>query len=390
VNDYWTLMIGRLLGGIATSLLFSVFDSWLIRAHALAQLDKKYLSRSFSSASYGNSVVAILAGLLANNAANYNNITQFIPSFSFNIGGYINPFDISLFALILCAICALTFWEENYGERDDNTNTISSDASSQHTTNRWTCLQEIKRAYTTVIRNRDILFCGIVSSFFESSMYVFVFMWTPAMTQLESSHQQPVTLPFGLIFSTFMVCCMAGSSLFSLLVNDYNIKCESLTIVIMLISTLCFLAYTLSSSALLTFLSMNLFEICVGMYFPTMGTMKSSIVPENQRAAIYNVYRIPLNFIVLLSLVTHLTLKQSFGLCVLMLASASVLQFKLKRRREFGDPVGRQVQLVISEDEKQKMVSSKDGLGDEELGQDGAHQEMNKLLEQPQPESTTA
>lgn len=29
-------MIGRLLGGIATSLLFSVFEAWLIGAHATA------------------------------------------------------------------------------------------------------------------------------------------------------------------------------------------------------------------------------------------------------------------------------------------------------------------------------------------------------------------
>jgi hypothetical protein len=31
-------MIGRLLGGIATSLLFSVFEAWLIRAHADANI----------------------------------------------------------------------------------------------------------------------------------------------------------------------------------------------------------------------------------------------------------------------------------------------------------------------------------------------------------------
>jgi len=29
-NDYYTLMLGRVLGGIATSLLFSAFESWLV------------------------------------------------------------------------------------------------------------------------------------------------------------------------------------------------------------------------------------------------------------------------------------------------------------------------------------------------------------------------
>mmetsp|Transcript_45152 Transcript_45152/g.54727 ORF Transcript_45152/g.54727 Transcript_45152/m.54727 type:complete len:191 (-) Transcript_45152:30-602(-) len=40
VKDFNVLLIGRLLGGIATSLLFSVFDSWLIRAHSIAKIDK--------------------------------------------------------------------------------------------------------------------------------------------------------------------------------------------------------------------------------------------------------------------------------------------------------------------------------------------------------------
>jgi hypothetical protein len=29
-SDYWVLMMGRLLGGISTSLLFTAFESWLV------------------------------------------------------------------------------------------------------------------------------------------------------------------------------------------------------------------------------------------------------------------------------------------------------------------------------------------------------------------------
>jgi hypothetical protein len=31
---YWALMIGRLLGGVATSVLFSCFESWAVAEHA--------------------------------------------------------------------------------------------------------------------------------------------------------------------------------------------------------------------------------------------------------------------------------------------------------------------------------------------------------------------
>ena len=31
--NYWILMLGRFFGGIATSLLFSAFESWLVSEH---------------------------------------------------------------------------------------------------------------------------------------------------------------------------------------------------------------------------------------------------------------------------------------------------------------------------------------------------------------------
>ena len=54
-------MIGRLLGGIATSLLFSVFEAWLIRSHGDAKV-KSFIGKSFSLAVFYNSIVAIVAG----------------------------------------------------------------------------------------------------------------------------------------------------------------------------------------------------------------------------------------------------------------------------------------------------------------------------------------
>jgi MFS transporter, MFS domain-containing protein family, molybdate-anion transporter len=68
-------MLGRLLGGVATSLLFSVFDSWLIRAHSDANLEQ-YISKSLSWAQYGNSMIAVVASLFANHAASLFDMIQ--------------------------------------------------------------------------------------------------------------------------------------------------------------------------------------------------------------------------------------------------------------------------------------------------------------------------
>ncbi len=163
-----------------------------------------------------------------------------------------------------------------------------------------------------------------------------MFQWTPALTTLSKAEmvngdEEFEGLPFGIIFSTFMVCCMAGSSIFSIAME--KLKPEQLAVIVFGVASFAFLMVSYSTSATSTFLSMNLFEVCVGMYFPSMGTMKGMIVPEDKRAAIYNLFRIPLNFIVLFSLLTDLTPHVSFVLCGSMMVVATALQWRLKSRR---------------------------------------------------------
>ena len=57
-----------------------------------------------------------------------------------------------------------------------------------------------------------------------------------------------------------------------------------------------------------------------------MGTVKAAIVPEDQRATIYNVFRLPMNAIVLVNLLCNLTYNVSFAANASMLLVASVSQ----------------------------------------------------------------
>jgi len=316
-------MLGRLLGGVATSLLFSVFEAWLIRSHNDAKL-KNYLGKSFSWAAYGNSIIAIVAGLIANNAASAFPMTKIFNETNMYYGGYLNPFDISLVALVICGFSALTLWEENYGQAGESDN----DDESQGKGNNGKWYDGVYQAFFMALRNNEIMLCGIISSLFEGSMYIFVFMWTPALT----GGDHDVKLPFGLIFSTFMVCCMVGSSTFSLFM-EANFKVETLAVGIFGVASVSMLIVATASNATMKFIAMNFFEVAVGLYWPTMGTMKGSIVPESKRAAIYNLYRIPLNFIVLFSLLTDLSPTTSFTLCGFMLAVATGLQHLLRQKR---------------------------------------------------------
>jgi len=316
-------MLGRLLGGVSTSLLFSVFEAWLIRSHFDADLPKSLLSKSFSWAAFGNSIIAILAGLIGNKIAEMP-MTQITDSVY--VGRFLNPFDLAIGCLVVCALGARFLWQENYGETDDSSENRAEEDGK--VAGKW--YGGLKDALITTMRNRDIMLCGIISSLFEGSMYIFVFMWTPLLKAFLANPDSD-ELPFGVIFSTFMVFCMTGSSLFSILVEKYSV--ETLGICIFAVGSLAMGIVALEINETLSFLGMDLFEICVGMYFPIMGTMKGGIVPENRRAAIYNLYRIPLNCIVVLSLLAGPKPVVAFVMNFIMMAVATFLQMVLTKRR---------------------------------------------------------
>jgi len=69
----------------------------------------------------------------------------------------------------------------------------------------------------------------------------------------------------------------------------------------------------------------------IGFYYPAMGTVKGSIVPEGQRAAIYNVFRFPLNLFMLTFLVGNYSTETSFTANAVLLMMACMLQIHLVR-----------------------------------------------------------
>ena len=127
-KHFYVLLLGRVGGGIATSLLFSVFEAWLIGAHGERGLghksglkkeeEEKWLAKSLSLSMYGSSLVAIGSGVLANIVvANSGKMRPLHgPDSSIYYGGYIAAFDVCLVPLVLCATLIIFLWEENYGE----------------------------------------------------------------------------------------------------------------------------------------------------------------------------------------------------------------------------------------------------------------------------------
>eukprot|EP00392_Amoebophrya_sp_AT5.2_P006612 g6624.t1 len=352
VNWFYVLCFGRLLAGVATSLLFSVFESWVVCA--VTQLDggredeganheeddadggelqqqessrvQEQLSDLFSTAIFGNSLCAIFAGFSA----------QWV---SEGGGEFRRVFDaVVVWGASGVDVLAGTAAEEGGGRGQPTSaarsfgNMLANDAfvyvgkflgpfdlaacvlvlsSSQN---------EISRAWRVLKTCPDIQKLGWTCALFESSMFIFVFLWTPALHEIAPTASKP---PYGLIFALFMLACMCGSLLFSLLQSSKTEK--ELAGILLSVAIVSNAVVVCTNNTFLLLLGFLGFELSLGLYFPVFGLLKSRLVPERSRAMLYNFFRVPLNLIVVGSLAVDIPVRVGFLLITGMLLLCAVL-----------------------------------------------------------------
>lgn len=258
--NFALLMVGRVLGGISTSILFSAFESWMVTEHRARKYPDAWLASTNALASVGNGIMAIVAGVLAQIAA--------------DAYGDIGPFRLAIL-LTAVALVLISMWRENYGTE------CSSDSST------------FSIAFREITTKREIMLVGLVQAFYEGAMYTFVFMWVPTVLKLAS--EPP---PIGVLFACMMVCVTMGGLLFTPLLNLIGI--HRVSILICALSGLTMLIPVFSSSYLHVLASFLVLEACVGCWFATSATMRSMYVPEGIQSSIMTVFRIPLNVLVVI------------------------------------------------------------------------------------------
>ena len=267
VPDYWTLMLGRFLSGISTSLLFSVFESWMVCEHNKQGYDSTLLGNTFSYATFGNGLVAVIAGLVANTAA--------------DAYGYVAPFVVAMAPLTVVGFMVTCTWKENYG------NQSLGDFSS------------LFKGFNLIRHDSRIAALGLAQSSFEGAMYTFVFMWTPALKSEEETQAEldgktlegSTSEYLGLIFAVFMVSVMVGSSIFKLLAA----RKDMLYKIPLLLHATAFCAMgitaTFLSNKIIVYSMFLVFEMTVGLFYPAYGVIKSEKIPEEIRSAVMNIFR---------------------------------------------------------------------------------------------------
>ncbi|KAJ3042289.1 Molybdate-anion transporter [Rhizophlyctis rosea] len=264
------LMIGRVTGGIATSLLFSVFEAWMVSEHLSRGFKENLLSDTFSWSTFLNGLVAISSGVVANFCAEQ--------------WGNVAPFMAALLFLAAAGLIVQQSWPENYGSTESGNANKSS----------------LTEAFRTISKSAAIFAVGAMQCCFESAMYTFVFLWSPVLEGVTG-----VTLPYGIIFSSFMVSIMIGSVVFRVLLRDGWAHVQIARLAFAIAISLGWIdepQLRRTQDDLLLFVCFNLFELTCGLYFPSIGTIRGRYVPEETRSTVMNVFRVPLNLIVVCAL----------------------------------------------------------------------------------------
>ncbi|KAI6029875.1 hypothetical protein PISMIDRAFT_680734 [Pisolithus microcarpus 441] len=306
------LLLGRVAGGISTSILFSVFESWLVSAANSLTIPSSDLSTIFGRATLVNGFVATAAGVVSNQLVSWTN-------------SFVSPFVASAALLVLAYIVIKASWTENFGGSGGATTVGGSDPLQ---------LKRLAQAWRIVRADPMLLVIGLTQTCFEGSMYLFVFLWVPSL-QAASPTFPAIPLPLGYIFSSFMISMMLGSILYTVICswapgssNDSSLTIHAkLSSIVCAVSGLALAVSVRSPEESTRFWAFCAFEACVGAYYPVQGMLRGTLIANEHRATLSALFRVPLNVFVVVSLLTGVSSARHAVLLVssLMLSFSAVM-----------------------------------------------------------------
>ncbi|KAK6836611.1 hypothetical protein PG987_007106 [Apiospora arundinis] len=312
------ILVGRVIAGVGTTLLWSVFESWMVAEYNARGLGRENSSRSRLplSAMYGvmttyNCITAILAGLVAHCVV-------------LALGSKTHLFILALILDATAALIILQTWTENRGAGNKRSQQQDNDDESVQPV-----IDSLEDRLMDSLKNVRVWVLSLVSCCFEGTIFLFMYYWPGALQDAHdhSNSSSPGTppdhqLPFGVIFASFMAIMVLGALLFDILMTRYgkwpaatdqtttgerlkkHLPVGLLTIALFL-GGLSFLWVAFFGRHELSLLSaFLLLEACNGLYVPSMGYQRSQVVSDARRASVYGFMNIPLFVFVALALIT--------------------------------------------------------------------------------------
>jgi MFS transporter, MFS domain-containing protein family, molybdate-anion transporter len=327
------LIIGRILGGVASTLFHTAFESWLndSKINTVIMSELFYLQTSLGG------IVAILSGGVAFYSTKYF--------------GLYGPFRVAAGFSFLGAILISCLWQENYGgELVDSRNISAKNTKGRN--NAVIKAIPVCKVLFEMVQNRSLLLLAVIQILFEGPMHVFIMLWNPALQDAATNDYLNVkprqveiaTLPDvspllapGITFSAFMVSLMLGSYTVSLFTRKFRVNPESCLIAVFCVSTCSLYCASISSylssivpnnyyfnvvlgyndtdkfytykTQMYVYFFFIMYEFAVGVYFPCIAICRSRYISNTIRASITSICRVPQNLFVILLLLYKADLK---------------------------------------------------------------------------------
>ncbi|KAF2679120.1 DUF791-domain-containing protein [Lentithecium fluviatile CBS 122367] len=287
-DNIMILFLGRVLGGMSGTLLYSVFESWLVAEFNGLMLDDQsgtILSGIFSKMTMLNSVVAIMAGILAEWLVGSTGTAK-------------APFMASMACLSLAFVTISKTWAENYGTREDGPGESASLLAEEGQNESVPSKSVVK----LILSDKNISTLALTSCFFEGSLFLFIFFKFPALKLTHEMSGATGDLPFGLIFAILMCSMMFGSQVYNNIIANATTPAKHILVGTLGAASLCFFLPAYVREESITLWSFCIFEVCCGVYFPAMASLRGKLIEDGSRASVYGILRVPLNAFVVLAL----------------------------------------------------------------------------------------
>lgn len=307
--SYGVLILARCLAGLTNSILFSTMETWYVHEHINNyDFPKEWVPITFSHVAFGSSIIAVTAGVLADVLARWLSL------------GPSAPFIFAIPVFVVSISCLALMWSENFGEKKQ----------LSVTKERKACGEGLK----AIVQNVDLFLIGTIQSLFESVVFVFVFIWTPAL--------YVPAFPLGIVFASFMVCFLLGSIMCDYLISKVGYPMTRMLVVISASTSVIFLLAahfaqnrTGSFYHIKMVLCLQLFELACGFYFPIMRVLREKVLPEEHRLSVTNWFRVPLTIFSSLALLffhdTSGGIPQIFMFCAVMMGLAFLSSLRFAR-----------------------------------------------------------
>jgi MFS family permease len=288
------LSLCHIVDGVALSLLYTAFESWMVSENFISCFPQNHLHRTFELGSILNGAIAVLAGVLSSIAAGF--------------AGNFGPFAASIVPVLFSAVL-MRDWAENFGE-------VAGPF-------------KLSVVVDTLRRDRKIVLLGLAQTFFDSAMYVVRYAWMPALAVAVTGAGSGAggaaaggtasTRPdeeYAVVFAALMISVMIGGILFSIVrrsslcISGFgtgtgrNTSFSRVALPAHFVALVCLMGTValFDSGPLAMFWCFVGVEMAYGYFWPCHGVMRSEFLPETHRATMMNVFLIGRNLVVMFAL----------------------------------------------------------------------------------------